>query len=268
VSFAEDLGRRAALAVDNARLYRDAQAALHLRDEFLASISHDLRTPLTSMMGLTQLSLRHLDRLAIPETQRVAGALTNVERAMGTMATMVDQLLDLSRLQSGRPLDLHCEPLDLVSLVVRLAEEHQRSTSAHDIRVKSAALELEGVWDAVRVERVLSNLLSNAIKYSPNGGRVNITIEREEDSSDGRGWAVVTVEDEGIGIPADDLPFIFDRFRRGSNVPRRTSGAGIGLAGARQIVEQHGGWLTAASEEGHGARFTLRLPLGDDVVRG
>lgn len=255
------LALRAASAIDNARLYRDALAALHVRDEFLSAISHDLRTPLTTIRGLTQLALRRLERLGTAGSETVVAPLTRVDQAAEKMARMIDSLLDLSRLESGRPLDLDRQRMDLVSLVRELAEEHQRGAPAHQIRVEAARDRLEGVWDPVRLERVLANLLSNAVKYSPQGGSVALAAEVERDGSTGAAWATVSVQDEGIGIPAADLPAIFERFHRGSNVPADVRGVGIGLAGARQIVEQHGGTLTVESEERRGSRFTMRLPM-------
>jgi signal transduction histidine kinase len=107
---------------------------------------------------------------------------------------------------------------------------------------------------------VLGNLLGNAVKYSPAGGEVAVRVVRERDAG-GRAWAVVAVRDQGIGIPVADLPHVFERYRRGSNVGGRIVGSGVGLAGARQIVEQHGGTIAVASEEGRGSTFSLRLPL-------
>jgi signal transduction histidine kinase len=119
------------------------------------------------------------------------------------------------------------------------------------------------------LERVLGNLLSNAIKYSPDGGEIAVTVEVEgrkgggtEGGGDGEGeWAVLTVRDEGVGIPAGEVPKLFERFFRASNVAGRIAGTGVGLAGARQIVAQHGGTIAVASEEGRGSAFTVRLPL-------
>lgn len=264
VEFAQAVADRAALAVDNARLYDEAQVALRVREEFLSSISHDLRSPLTSMRGATELAVRRLRRIATPESEQVAALLAIAEKSTANMAAMIDELLDLSRLESGRPLELDRRRMDLLALISQLAEEHQSGAPTHRINVEAAVPQLTGLWDAVRIERVITNLLSNAIKYSPNGGSVIITIEIDQDTEDGREWARVTVQDVGIGIPAADRPSLFERFHRGSNVPQHIRGVGIGLAGASQIVAQHGGSLEVESEEGHGSRFIVRLPLRDD----
>lgn len=264
--FAQELAGRAALAVDNARLYRDALAALHVRDEFLAAISHDLRTPLTTVRGLAQVALRRLQRVEPAARAAVAMPLAKVDEAAEKMASMIDSLLDLSRLESGRPLELDRQPIDLVALVHDLAEEHGRGAPAHQIQVEATIATLNGLWDPARLERVLANLLSNAIKYSPDGGRIGVIVAVEHDEAAGIEWAMITVQDDGIGIPAADLPTIFERFRRGSNVPAHIRGVGIGLAGARQIVEQHKGTLTVESEEGKGSSFTVRLPIFAEEV--
>ncbi|MFN8556342.1 MAG: sensor histidine kinase [Dehalococcoidia bacterium] len=118
--------------------------------------------------------------------------------------------------------------------------------------------ELIGVWDGARLTRVVDNLLSNAVKYSPDGGETTVHVGRV--CYHGEAYAVLTVQDRGIGIPAVDLPYTFERFHRAANV-RGIAGNGIGLAGARQIIEQHGGQISVESVEGEGSTFTVRLPL-------
>jgi signal transduction histidine kinase len=126
--------------------------------------------------------------------------------------------------------------------------------------VQTHEARLIGVWDAARLGRVLDNLVANAIKYSPAGGQISIEVEQEVGAAGG--WAALCVRDEGIGIPEADQPHIFERFRRGGNVVGHIAGTGIGLAGACQIVEQHGGSIVVSSREGAGSAFTIRLPLG------
>jgi signal transduction histidine kinase len=125
--------------------------------------------------------------------------------------------------------------------------------------VETTERELVGVWDPARLGRVLDNLLSNAVKYSPAGGKVTVSVAREQQA--GNNWAVMRVRDQGVGIPAADQPHIFERFRRGANVVGRIAGTGIGLAGASQIVQQHGGSIEVSSQESRGSTFIVRLPL-------
>ena len=146
-------------------------------------------------------------------------------------------------------------PTDLVAMAHRLVAEYGDISRDHHIRVEAATPTITGNVDAARFERVLDNLLSNSVKYSPRGGDVTLRLREE------RGGAILELRDHGIGIPAADLPHIFERFHRAGNVGR-TTGTGLGLAGARQIVELHGGTITAESQEGVGTIVTARLPLG------
>jgi signal transduction histidine kinase len=182
--------------------------------------------------------------------------LLRIEEQSVHMAQMIDDLLDVARLQAGRPLELRREPCDLVALVHKTAADVQRTSDRHHLQVIVEDDPIVGELDGGRIERVVLNLLTNAVKYSPDGGEITLTVRREPD-----GWARVDVHDQGIGIPPADLPRIFERFYRASNVGEKLAGTGLGLAGARQIVELHGGEIGAASELGQGTTLTIRLPL-------
>jgi signal transduction histidine kinase len=226
---------------------------VRLRDEFIASVSHDLKSPLTFIKGLA--TLRRRRATPTPDNKPLLDALEQIDNSAGRMARQLDDLVDASRLQAGRPIELHREPIDLVALAREVAREHQEMTERHVVQVDANQPELVGQWDAARIERVLCNLLNNAIKYSPRGGAVSVRVDRVD------GTAIMRVEDHGEGIPDGDLPHIFERFRRGGNVEHRIPGTGIGLAGARQIVELHGGTILAESRVGEGSTFTVQLPL-------
>ena len=260
-----------------------------MRDEFLASVSHDLRTPLTAIKAYAQIAHRRASRLEPAAATRLVDLLTGIDLAATKMTALVEELLDLTRLETGRPLELRREVTDLVTLARACIADHQRTSQVHHLHLETPEREVSGCWDAARLERVLSNLLSNAIKYS-DGGDITVTVAREPAPAPGSracraeagradvpmscppaahrppeadgasGWAVLTVHDDGVGIPAADLPHIFERFYRAGNAGRAW-GSGIGLAGARQIVEQHGGTVTVESNEGEGATFTVRLPI-------
>ncbi len=259
LALAEDLARRAALTVDNAHLYGQAQRALSTRDEFLSSAAHDLKNPLTSIKGLAQLLLRRAARLSPPERERFTEALSSIEAAATKMTQQVNELLDIARLDMGQPLALQRQPTDLVALARQAIAEQQQATERHQLRLEASESSLVGEWDAARLERVLANLLSNAVKYSPQGGEIVVRVRRDEDAAGA--WAVLEVQDQGLGIPKADLSYIFERFRRGRNVQGRIAGTGIGLAGVRQIVTQHGGQISVRSQEGMGSTFSMRLPL-------
>jgi two-component sensor histidine kinase len=175
------------------------------------------------------------------------------------MARLLDELLGLARLHGGELPDLVRQPVDLVSLLGEVIGEYRGQSVRKRIQLAVRDESVVGLWDPWRLERVLGNLLNNAVKYSPQGGEINLTVGREQDALGH--WAVLTIVDRGLGIPADDIASVFERFHRGANVRGRIDGSGIGLAGARRIVEEHGGSLEVESQEGVGSTFTLRLPI-------
>src|SRR5579859_7145001 len=149
------------------------------------------------------------------------------------MITLINELLDVANIQIGRPLNLNRRPTDLVALARFTASEHDQVPGKHPIAVESDFPELVGLWDEARLERMLANLLSNAVKYSPEGGAITLRVEKEaQDQAD---WAILSVSDEGIGIPQEDLPHVFERFHRGINVSGKIAGTGIGLAAVKEI---------------------------------
>jgi signal transduction histidine kinase len=257
---------QAAIALDNARLYQQAQRAVHLRDEFLAAASHDLKNPLAAVKGITQLLERRARRWATPEGQTFVDRLQRIDVSLTRMTRLIDTLLDVTRVQMGQPLPLDRRPLDLVALARQVVEEQQQSTERHQLRVEATVPELIGAWDADRLSRLLANLLNNAVKYSPAGGEITLTVR--PDTVAGEPWAVLMVRDQGIGIPAADLARIFERFQRARNAEGQIRGTGIGLAAARQVVEQHGGQISVESQEGQGSTFTVRLPLVPAATSG
>ncbi|HEV2127097.1 MAG TPA: PAS domain-containing sensor histidine kinase [Thermomicrobiales bacterium] len=244
-----------------ARNARDeAQRAVQLRDTFLSSTVHDLRNPLTSMRGRTQLLQRRISKLNLADAdrQRLEDGLAQIEVSTGQIQAILAELQDMAFLQIGRPLELKCAPTDLVALVQSAIDQHRLQARRHEVRFDTSHEHLIAAVDPTRIERVITNLLSNAVKYSPGGGRVTVSLWGDETG------VALAVSDEGIGIPAGELGLIFERYRRGTNVTKSFEGTGIGLSGSRQIVEQHGGAISVDSEEGKGSRFTVRLPI--DVV--
>lgn len=249
-SAAEEAERRARL---------QAEDAARIRDEFLTSVAHDLKNPLGAIKGYAQLLHRRAAKADGPSVAKLAEGLTKIDTMVTKAIAQIDELLDLARLQADQPLPLDLQPTDLVALAHRAAAEYQQMSTRHQIRVEADLPELYGVWDALRLERLLGNLLLNAIKYSPDGGEIVIQVGQEDGETNG--VAILVVRDSGIGIPHADLPHIFERFYRASNTVRRLPGTGLGLAGGRQIVEQHGGTIAAESQEGEGTTFTVRLPV-------
>lgn len=247
------------VARENARLYMEAQDAVRAREALLSVVSHDLRNLLAAMNGSVKILQHYGDQPRSSSEQRdfMITGLARIGTAATRMNALISEMLDFARLQAGQSLELYRRQTDLVALARQVAAEHAASSGRHHVSVTTAVPELVGLWDAPRLERVLDNLLSNAIKYSPRGGEISVALGT--DGNDGE-YALFSVRDEGIGIPATDLPFIFEWFRRAGNVSGRISGTGIGLASARQVVEQHGGRIEVSSVEGSGSTFTVRLP--------
>ncbi|MDQ3707328.1 MAG: PAS domain S-box protein [Chloroflexota bacterium] len=263
----EDLERRVAertaeLQETNRRLEearQQAEEAVHIREELLSVVSHDLKNPLAAILGNTQMLVRRLATSSGDDNVQLLRTADRISRAANKMLNLVDELLDFGRLQAGQPLTLQLASNDLVELAAQVVEEHQQSTNMHRVSLEAEVPTLPVRSDATRLERVLSNLLSNAVKYSPEGGEIEVRVAKEQ--QDGREWAVLSVRDEGLGIREQDLPHIFEWFRRAQNNSGRISGAGIGLASANQIVSQHNGTIEVSSTEGQGSTFTVRLPV-------
>ena len=236
------------------RCEAELSAALQLRDQFLGAVAHDLKTPLAGIKGGVQLLQRRASRGTLAPDQLVDD-LSSLNTSATRLTRMVEQLLDIARIQSGHPPELDLRPTDLVDLARRIAAEHQRATRRHTIRVAAPGSAVVGQWDPTRLERVLDNLIDNARKYSPNGGEVVVAVDRDSH------FARLAVRDQGVGIPPADLERIFDEFHRAANVSAHISGTGIGLASSHQIVALHGGRIEVESEHGRGSTFTVHLPI-------
>ncbi|HEY0601285.1 MAG TPA: GAF domain-containing protein [Herpetosiphonaceae bacterium] len=251
---AEDLGHRAALAIDNARLYREAQAAIEIRNEFLSIASHELKTPLTTLLGHTQGLQRRLTRENLL-SERDQRALSVIEQQALRLTKQIDTLLDLSRIEMGQ-FSVAQEEVDLAALSRRIVAELEPTLERHALQPTIPDTALLILGDAARMEQVIQNLLQNAIKYSPNGGAVVVGIERQGNI------VVLTVSDHGVGIPEAERPYLFQRFYRASNVSgRNISGMGIGLYLVNLIVTLHHGAVEYSSAENRGSTFIVRLPL-------
>jgi PAS domain S-box-containing protein len=261
LAVAEELARRASLAIDNARLYRAAQraraqaeAANRVKDEFLAVLSHELRTPLNPILGWAKM-LRGNRKL---DEHRTALALDTIERNANLQAQLIEDLLDISRILQGK-LRLTMSSLNLAPIIEAAIGTVQLSAEAKAIQLHwdSAPTVGQVLGDPNRLQQIIWNLLSNAIKFTPQGGQVEIRLAQVGTR------AQITVIDRGKGISADFLPYVFDAFRQADGTTTRTfGGLGLGLSIARHLVELHGGTITAHSAgEGQGATFTVTLPL-------
>jgi PAS domain S-box-containing protein len=251
---AEELARRASLALDNSLLFERAQDAVRLRDEFLSVASHELKTPLTPLQMRLQALRREAE--AAPQAslpaERVIRHLQLVESQVRRLSTLVHELLDVSNISSG-PLALELEDVDLTALVREVVTRFEAQSLKANCPVEvQAPGPMVGRWDRMRLDQVVTNLLSNALKYGP-GKPVHLRVETQE------GRVTLTVRDEGIGIHPEHLSRIFDKFERAVS-ERNYGGLGLGLYIVRQIVEALGGSITARSSPGEGATFEISLP--------
>ena len=231
----------------------EAEVAVQLREQFLAIASHELKTPLTALIGYAQIFQMRAQR-ARDLSERDAQSLERILAQADRLHRMINALLDVSRIEQGR-LRLEHGMLDLTALARRTVAEIQAMSSQQRFDVQSLDVPLWIAGDALRLEQVLYNLLGNAMKYSPHGGAITLSITAQDNT------VRVAVRDEGIGIPARDLPHLFERFYRASNVSAdNISGVGIGLYVVQEIVRLHGGTVTVESQEGRGSTFTICLP--------
>jgi signal transduction histidine kinase len=235
--------------IDEAAQARARDETARMKEDFLSAAAHDLKTPLTTLVAQAQL----LERKALHDPAAPADivGLQRMLRETIRLRTLVMELLDAARAEQGKLVGERL-PVDLVAFAREAAERH--NSSRHPVSVESKG-ELTGLYDPGRIAQLIENLVENAVKYSPDGGAVRVRIWREG------AWNHLSVTDRGIGIPAAELPRVFSRFYRGTNVDdRRFSGMGLGLYICKAIAEQHGGSISVQSAPGMGSTFEVRLP--------
>jgi signal transduction histidine kinase len=229
----------------------EAEAVSRSKEEFFATISHELRGPLNAILGWVRLLLD--GRLDPPTTRH---GLETIQRSARAQARLIQELLDVSRIIGGN-LRLEVRPLALATVIEEATQAVRPAASAKAIRLETSIAPTAGTMDGdpARLEQVVTNLFSNAIKFTPEGGRVTVALDGDAQH------ARITVRDTGQGIRSDLLPHVFDRFRQADDAATRLAGLGLGLAIVRHLVELHGGTVAAESAgEGQGACFTVKLP--------
>ncbi len=268
VVFAQELARRIALALDNAHLYQEAQTEIEERkqveaqlrqseerkDAFIRMASHELKTPVTSLKGFTNVLQR---RLSKQDDEQALAYLSKIDRQVNKLTKLINDLLDVSKIQTGK-LSYQEEAVDLIALVQEIVENIQGTTSTHTLEMKTT-LPTGGLivtGDRDRLGQVLINLLTNAIKYSPNAHNVFICVEAVD------GNALVSVQDLGIGIGSEHQNKIFEQFYQINDPEEKTyPGLGIGLYISNEIVRRHGGRMWVESSKGNGSTFYFTIPI-------
>jgi signal transduction histidine kinase/CheY-like chemotaxis protein len=240
--------------IDSERAARKtAEQASRLKDEFLATLSHELRTPLNAILGWSQI----LRRRKRDDTELNEG-LSVIERNSRAQAQLIEDLLDMSRIISGK-IRIDVQQIDLGEIISAAIEAVRPAAEAKEIQLLKSLNASVGPMrgDPARLQQVIWNLLSNAIKFTPRGGKVTVSLERINNHAE------ITVSDTGIGMKPEFLPYVFERFRQAdATTTRQHGGLGLGMAIVKNLVELHGGKVRAKSAgEGHGATFTIELPL-------
>ena len=242
----------ASVALENSRLYQGLQDANRLKDEFLATLSHELRTPLNAILGYA--NMIKSGAVAFENQQR---AIDTIERNARSLAKLVEDVLDVSRILSGK-MRLHIQPVNIGDLVRHAVETMLPAAAAKGVRVNTDIDDRVPVFqgDADRLQQIAWNLMSNAVKFTPRGGQIGVDVRRTDSQ------IVILVCDSGVGISPAFLPHVFERFRQGESGIRRPSGLGLGLNITKQLVELHGGTITAESDgDGKGSTFRVALPV-------
>ena len=243
---------QAAMAREH-ELREKAEAAVQMRDEVLTVATHDMRTALTPALGHAQLVQYDLSRGRVPDNARLAAQMQAIGGALMRLNAMIDEMSDVACLQVGQALDLQLEDLDVGALVRAVAAEYSGAVETPRVDVHAPAEPVLVCGDRARLERVLHNLIGNAVKYSPQGTPIDVAVQTQAQQ------VLITVRDQGVGIPAEELPRIFTRFFRAST-SRGVKGTGIGLAGSKAIIEQHHGQIMVQSAVGQGTTVTVCLP--------
>lgn len=232
------------------------------RETFVEGLAHDLRNPLTTIQGQAQLLRRRTTR-GVLDPEAMDRGVTVIESEARQMGRLIQTMVETAQLRADQDVPVTSTRIDLAAVGENLIDAYRASSTRHafvvDLRCQATVM-----GDHVRLRRMLDNLLSNAIKYAPAGGPITITVDTATDA-EGVAWGAISVTDEGIGIPPQDHPYLFERFHRGSNVGA-IAGSGIGLAGVRQLADHQSGQIDVESTLGRGTTMTIRLPLSPEPL--
>jgi signal transduction histidine kinase len=255
LKIAEEVGKRAGLAIENSMLFAETEEAVKVRDEFLSIASHELKTPITALSLQLQMAKRRLENnpTSFSDVRTAEKFVDATFRQVSRLSKLVDDILDISRIAHGK-LILNLESFDLGGLVTEIVERfHEQLVAAGCQYRLNIEKDIVGNWDRFRLEQVITNLITNLVKYAP-GAPVDISVLVEGTN------AMIVVKDHGMGIAPENLGRIFQRFER-AVTGNGISGLGLGLYISRQIVEAHSGNIYAESEVGKGTTFFVKLGL-------
>jgi signal transduction histidine kinase len=256
LALAEDLGRRAGIAIENALLYGSAQSAIRARDEFVSIASHELKTPITSLKMQLQMMLRgiNIDKNQAPSPEKLLKALTSSTKQIDRLTVLIEDLLDVTRIETGK-LAYRFEEVDLSAMVKEIMDRYSEEAKYAKTEFKQIIQDnVISICDRYRIEQVIINLLSNAIKYGSNNP-IEVTVASEP------GRAFIIVKDQGMGIAKDLQGKIFERFERAIS-STNISGLGLGLYITKQIIDAHHGSIEVESDIKTGSTFKVCLPTG------
>lgn len=253
--FIDEIASRAGISVDKARLYSEAQKAINTRDEFLSIASHELKTPLTSILLNLQLALKKISNVKTdsPDVEKIKKMVEVSINQSRRMSLLINDLLNVSVMSTGR-LKMEKEKVELNGLIEEILQKFSLEAKKNGIKINfKSDNDITGFWDKIRLDQAISSLISNSIKYG-NKKPVTITAKKEGKK------AVIKIQDKGIGIRKSDIGIVFNRFGRGE-VSNRYPGLGVGLYICKQIIDAHKGKIDVKSDIGRGSVFTIRLPL-------
>ena len=254
MQYAEDIARRAAISIDNARLYNDTQQALALRDDFLSIASHELKTPVTSIKAFLQAIERRMSNQENFDFQKNLQYMQLSVKQVDRLTAIINDLLDINRINQGR-MEYHFKILPIGPIVADVVERMSVSFPTHQFNLKLQDLTTKVRIDEVRFEQVITNLITNGVKYSPASSIINIITHSDDES------LYIDIIDQGIGISPEDQKMIFERYYRTPNaISTRASGLGVGLFIAYELIKAHEGELIVQSAIGKGSTFTIKLP--------
>ena len=238
-----------------------AKAANEAKSEFLANMSHELRTPMHAILGFAEIGAKKLGTKQL-STEKAVGFFNKIKISGERLMSLLSNLLDFSKLESGK-MQYLMKKNDLINIVEEVVDEYadQLEEKAIQCQIIQPDFSVLCSFDTIRIEQVIKNLMSNAVKFTDRNGDITISFEKEAQPTDQTGSISVTIKDNGIGIPENELEFVFDKFTQSSSTKSGAGGTGLGLAICKEIIMAHDGTIRAANNPDGGCAFTFSIPV-------